>query len=200
MFRGKIVQVGGSASAPAQTDDLELGGECHGSCQIGIVILTSSNSCDIFTTLKPRIRCTESPNRGRSIVIPATRRAAKPRHSRCYLPRRTVPGPGFLRLGEYRSLLISCRNSKNSENAQLLIDFRSGDNAIDYRFPGSRLRIAGAAGRRSSPSIVDSARCREEFSVPIGDCGPIGLRRGGDSDRPSTLSIPQYLTGFFHAL
>jgi hypothetical protein len=91
------------------------------------------------------------------------------------------------------------QNSKNSENAHVLIGFRSGDNSIDYRFPGSRLRIAGAADRRSSPSIADAARCRKEFAVPIGDCGPIGLRRG-DSDCPSTLAIPQYLTGFFHAL
>jgi len=52
------------ANSPAQTDDSESGRECRGSCQIRIVILTSSDSCDIFTTLKPSIRCAGSSNRG----------------------------------------------------------------------------------------------------------------------------------------
>ena len=49
-------------------------------------------------------------------MITATNTAAEQRCSRCYLHLRTVSGLGFLRLSECRSLIISCRISKNSEN------------------------------------------------------------------------------------
>ena len=52
-------------------------------------------------------------------MITATKTAAEQRCSRCYLPLRTVLGLGFLRLSECRSLIISCRNSKNSENPHI---------------------------------------------------------------------------------